>query len=234
MRLLARMDFSKVSAEVAKEHPEWRYVSLAGELQSHAGRLVSVCPSGEYSQEQIFDILDEVVQRYPLDGFFINWTTMSEENYYKRYHGFCHCDACQTRWREYSGGLELPKGPQDANYARWLRFSRELLDGITDGARSSIVQRPPSACLILGKATEIVIQEVNNAVGRELWHHSTPDTISSWISYRPDVPVSVNSTSLLDMPYRMANEELVHFAQYLLLCISRGGYPSTYMMGTPG
>ncbi|KAJ4176632.1 hypothetical protein NW767_013815 [Fusarium falciforme] len=234
MRLLARMDFSKVSAEIAAQHPEWCYKSPTGKLQQHDGDLVSVCPSGQYYQERIFDILDEVTRRYLIDGFFINWTTMNEEDYYKRYHGVCHCNSCQAQWNEYSQGLELPCGPADAHYTQWLRFSREVIDELTSRIRGFIAERLPSACLILGKTADIMFHEANNAVGRELWHHSTSEMVSSWISYRPDVPVLVNSTCFMDMPYRMASEEPAHFAQYLLQCISRGGYPSTYMMGTPG
>ncbi|KAL3446810.1 hypothetical protein BJX65DRAFT_308720 [Aspergillus insuetus] len=102
-------------AKVAEEHPEWCYVSHAGELQRHTRGLVSVCPIAGYYQERILDILDEVVRRYPSDGFSIKWTTMNEEDHYKWYHGVCHFDACQTRWCKYSGGLKLPERPQDAN-----------------------------------------------------------------------------------------------------------------------
>ncbi|KAF4469438.1 hypothetical protein FALBO_3658 [Fusarium albosuccineum] len=234
LRLLARMDFSKVSAEIAAKHPEWCFKSPTGKLQTHDGGLVSVCPSGAYYQERIFDILDEVTRRYPVDGFFINWTTMNEQDYYKRYHGVCQCGNCQTRWLEYSGGPDLPRGPADANYTQWLRFSRDIIDELTGRIRAFISQRLPSACLILGKTADIMFHEANNAVGRELWPHTTTEMVSSWMSYRPDVPVLVNSTCFMDMPYRMASEEPAHFAQYLLQCISRGGYPSTYMMGTPG
>ncbi|KAM5342286.1 hypothetical protein ACJ41O_013252 [Fusarium nematophilum] len=234
LRLLARMDFSKVSAQVAAEHPEWCYLSPAGKRQEHTGDLVSVCPCGGYYQERIFDILDEVTRRYKVDGFFINWTTMNEEDYYKHYHGVCHCSSCQRRWLDHSGGLELPCGPADAHYARWLEFSRDVINELTGRIRAFIAQRLPDSCLILGKTADVMFHEANNAVGRELWHHSTSEMASSWISYRPEVPVLVNSTCFMDMPYRMASEEPAHFAQYLLQCISRGGYPSTYMMGTPG
>jgi uncharacterized lipoprotein YddW (UPF0748 family) len=98
MRLLARIDYSKVSRDVAEEHSEWCYVSHAGELQRHTRVLVSVRSIAGYYQERIFDVLGEVVRRYPADGFFIKWTTMNEEDYYKRYHGVCHYSACQTRW----------------------------------------------------------------------------------------------------------------------------------------
>ena len=234
LRLLARMDFSKVSSERARDHPEWCYKSPAGEQQRHSGDLVSVCPSADYYQERMFEILGEVTKRYNVDGFFINWTTMNEEDYYKRYHGVCQCSSCLWRWREASGGKDMPKGPGDEHYSEWLQFSREIIDELTGRVRSFIAQRLPSACLILGKSADIMFHEANNAVGRELWHHSTSEMVSTWKSYRSDVPVLVNSTTFQDMPYRLASEEPAHFTQYLLQAISRGGYPSTYMMGFPG
>ncbi|CAO2658284.1 Nn.00g060070.m01.CDS01 [Neocucurbitaria sp. VM-36] len=234
LRLLARMDFSKVTAQVAAEHPEWCYMSPKGDLQEHTGDLISVCPSGAYYQERIYDILEEVCTRYPIDGLFINWTSMNEEDYYKRYHGVCHCSNCKKRWLEYSKGLPLPSGPEDPEYAVWLRFSRDLIDGITAKVRSFIAERLPDAGLILGKTADIMFHEGNNAVGRELWHHWTSEVVSTWVSFRSDVPVLTNTTTFMDMPYRMASEEPAHFAQHFLQCISRGGNPSTYMMGIPG
>lgn len=234
LRLLARMDFSKVSAEIADKHPAWCFKSPSGERQEHDGGLVSVCPSGEYQQARIFEILDEVTRRYPLDGFFVNWATMNEVDYYKRYRGVCHCESCQAGWKKYSNGLALPCGPADDKYTLWLRFSRQIIDDLGGRIRAFINERLPEAALILGKNADIMFHEANNAVGRELWHHATSETVSSWKSLRPDVPVLVNATTFLDMPYRMASEEPPHFAQYLLQCISRGANPSTYMMGVPG
>ncbi|OAL53055.1 hypothetical protein IQ07DRAFT_669782 [Pyrenochaeta sp. DS3sAY3a] len=234
LRLLARMDFSKVTAQVAAEHPDWCFVSPTGELQEHTGGLVSVCPSGPYYQERLFEILDEVCLRYPMDGFFINWTTMNEIDYYKKYHGVCQCSNCHRRWADYSRGQPLPLGPSDPTYSQWLCFSRDLIDDLTARIRSFVAERLPDAGLILGKTADIMFHEANNAVGRELWHHYTSEVVSTWISYRDDVPALTNSTTFMDMPYRMASEEPAMFAQYFLQCISRAGNPSTYMMGYPG
>jgi hypothetical protein len=46
--------------------------------------------------------------------------------------------------------------------------------------------------------------------------------------------VLVNAVTFMDMPYRLAGEEPEHFAQYFVQTLSRGGNPSTYIMGTPG
>ncbi|RFU31591.1 hypothetical protein B7463_g4710, partial [Scytalidium lignicola] len=208
--LLARMDFSKVSPQVAAEHPEWCYMSPYGNLQEHTAGLVSVCPCGGYYQERIFDILTEVTARYKIDGMFFNWASMNEHDYYKRYHGVCHCISCQVRWLEFSGGLELPKGPDDANYAQWLIFSQQIIDGII---------------------TRICSRQTTQSAGSSgITRHRNGQAPGS----RPEVPVLVNSTCFLDMPYRMAGEEPAHFAQYLIQAISRGGNPLTYLMGTLG
>jgi hypothetical protein len=193
-----------------------------------------VCPSGGYYQEHIFDILDEVTSRYDIDGIFFNWATMNEEDYYKHYHGVCHCVNCQARWRDFAGELVLPSGPTDSSYGIWVAFSRKIIDSITARIRSFVEKRLPKAAVIRGETANIIYQEANNEIGREMWHHSTSENVSTLIAYCPEVPVLGNSTCFLDMRYRMAGEEPAHFAQYLLQCISRGGYPSTYMMGTPG
>ena len=233
LRLLARMDFSKISSTVAKEHPEWCFRDPAGELQTHTAELVSVCPSGVYYQEKMFDIISEVCGRYPLDGFFFNWMSMNEIDYDKKYRGVCHCESCQRRWTSAQTGQPLPDGPSDAAYPAWLRFSRAIIDDLVARVRALIASKLPQAGLILGQTADIMFHEANNAVGRELWQHATGEWTSVWKSFRPDIPVLVNSTVFLDMPYRMAAENDPHFAQYLIQAMSRGGNPSTYTMGIP-
>lgn len=73
IRLLGRMDFSKIQGYIAEEHPDWVYISPNKTWQNHTNGVISVCPSGEWYQERVFDILDEVMTRYPLDGFFVKY-----------------------------------------------------------------------------------------------------------------------------------------------------------------
>ncbi len=232
LRLMARMDFSKISATIAAEHPEWCYVSPTGQMQTVHG-LISVCPSGGYYQERTFDILDEVMARYPVDGFFFNWFGFNEVDYSKVYHGVCHCLSCQRAFSRYSGLHELPTGPTSPNYAAWLRFSADTIRNLTERLRAHIADRRPDACL-LGRTGDIIFHEANNALGRPLWPHATSEAVSVARAYRPQVPVLVNAVTFFDMPYRMAGEQPEHFAQYFVQTIARGGNPSTYIMGTPG
>ncbi|MCU1580124.1 MAG: hypothetical protein JWP19_2328 [Rhodoglobus sp.] len=233
LRFVARMDFSKISAKIAAEHPEWCFISPDGSLQTHTGDLVSVCPSGQYYQSRVFDIIDEIIERYPVDGFFFNWFGFNEVDYNKAYHGVCQCVSCQEGFAEFGGG-QLPTGPESPGYTQWLGFAEEVIDGVTARVRNHLDARLPDAGLILGRAADIMFQEANNAVGRDFWPYATAEGVSASRSYRPDVPVMVHAVEFFDMPYRMASEETSRVGQYLVQALSRGANPSTYIMGAPG
>jgi hypothetical protein len=232
LRLVARMDFSKVAAKIANEHPEWLYVSPSGQSQVYSG-LYSVCPNGQYYQEKAFLALDEVIDRYPVDGFFFNWFSFNEVDYSKVYNGVCHCLSCQRAFKAYSGLDTLPDNASSPSYGVWRTFSASVIANLTTRFKDHIAKRRPDAFL-LGRTANLIFHEANNALGRELWHHATGESVSAPKSHRPDVPVMVNSVAFMDMPYRLAGEEPEHFAQYLVQTISRGGSISTYIMGTPG
>ncbi|MGW7685517.1 alpha-amylase family protein [Kribbella sp. NPDC054772] len=227
IRVMGRMDFSKIDERRAEAHPEWCFVGPGGERQVYNG-LTSVCPSGDYYQARLFDVLDEVLDRYPLDGFFCNWMSFNEVDYSRVYHGICHCVACQQR---YDG--VLPNDRDSPGYADWQSFANGVLAELTGRIRDHLASRRPEAPLVLGDRADIVFHEANNAVGRRLWHHRTSESVSAAKTYRPSVPVLTNSVGFVDMPYRLASEDPQHFAQYLLQAIARGANPSTYIMGTP-
>ena len=233
VRLLGRMDFSKVTTTIASQHPEWCYISVDGELQEYQG-LVSVCPSGAYYQERAFDIIDEIADRYPLDGFFFNWFGFSEVDYSSVYRGPCHCVSCLRAFKQYSGGMPHPRDSSSPSYETWRRFAAQAIADLSERLRTHIADRLPEAALLLGPRADIVFHEANNALHRVQWPFATEQAVSVARSWRPDVPVLVNSVAFIDMPYRMAPEEPERLAHYQVQTIARGGNPSTYIMGVPG
>ncbi|MCC7370883.1 MAG: family 10 glycosylhydrolase [Chloroflexi bacterium] len=232
IRLVARMDFSKVSAKIAAEHPEWLYVSPKGQPQIYQG-LYSVCPSAGYYQEKSFQALDEVIDRYSPDGFFFNWFGFNEVDYSKVYNGVCHCLSCLRAFKAYSGHDTLPEGPSSPTYGVWRTFSASTVATLMQRLQTHIKTRKPGTFL-LGRTADLIFHEANNALGRELWHHATGESVSAPKSFRPETPVLVNAVSFMDMPYRLAGEQPEQFAQYFVQTIARGGSLSTYIMGAPG
>lgn len=233
VKLLARMDFSKIDGQIAAAHPEWCFRSVTGAQQRYEG-LVSVCPSGGYYQERTLDILDEVLQRYPVDGFFFNWFGFNEVDYGGVVHGVCHCDSCSQAFTAYTGITKLPAGADDASYLDWKRFTAHTIDALTTRIRGHIQDRRPDAGLILGRSADILFHEANSALGRKLWPHATSESVGAFRIAQPQKPVLVNAVAFYDMPYRMTGEQPEMFAQYLTQAIARGANPSTYIMAAPG
>jgi len=231
VRVLARMDFSKVDAARAERHPEWCFVGPDGSWQTYNG-LVSVCPSGDYYQREMPDVVAEVIERYPVSGLFVNWWTFNEIDYSRRYRGVCQCAACRRGFAEYAPGTDLPIDTASPAYDLWTRYAEQVLEDLGARLRALIEERAPHAAFIQGDTADIVFHEANNALGREMWHHRTADEVSAARTRRPDTPVLANSVAFVDMPYRLAGEDPDHFAQHLLQAIARGANPSTYVMGT--
>ncbi|GGM31400.1 beta-galactosidase trimerization domain-containing protein [Promicromonospora citrea] len=233
VRLLARMDFSKVAPAIADAHPEWLYVSPTGARQEFEG-LVSVCPSAGYYQHRLLDVVDEVLDRYEVDGFFFNWFGFNEVDYAGRVHGVCHCAACQEGFRARTGLDRLPERAGDEHYRAWRGYATATIDALTARVRAHLAARRPDAALILGTAADVLFHEANNAIGRTLWPYATGEAVSALRSARPGKPVLVNAVAFWDMPYRFAAEQPEMLGQYLAQAIARGANPSTYVMGPAG
>lgn len=83
IRVLGRMDFSKVHRKIADANPQWAYVSPNGTWQTHPRGLVSVCPSTEWYQNRTFDIIEEIIDNYDVEGFFVNYAGYNENDYFR-------------------------------------------------------------------------------------------------------------------------------------------------------
>lgn len=232
IRVVGRMDFSKIDRRRFEQRPDWCFVNAAGDNQVYNG-LVSTCPSGEYYQERVHDVLTEVVSGYDVAGFFFNWMSFNEVDYSRRYWGVCQCLACQRRFAAFAPGEALPAGPDAPGYDLWRQFAHQSLEDLTGRVVEHLHELRPDAALILGDRADIAFHEANNAIGRPLWHHRTSESVSIATTLRPQRPVLVNSVAFVDMPYRLAGEDPHHFRQYLIQAIARGANPSTYIMGTP-
>jgi hypothetical protein len=233
VRVVARMDFSKVGEHIARQHPEWLYIDPDGEFQVYEN-LYSTCPSAEYYQDAAFSVLSEVASRYPVDGFFFNWFGFNEVDYTGQYRGVSQNASSRARFAEFAPGVPLPTGPDSPSYAEWKRFSATVIEDLTTRFRRHISELLPGAAFIRGPGADVVFHEANNEIGRELWPSATSEAVSAVVAADPGRPVFVNSVAFVDMPYRLAAEEPAHYEQYIVQTLARGANPSVYIMGVPG
>jgi len=89
MGVLFRMDWSCLQPRIARKHPDWLALDADGkpiwEWKGTRNPLMCTCPSRPYWQEYGPRELEELVTRYPIDGFFFNAWNLPD----------CRCPECQ-------------------------------------------------------------------------------------------------------------------------------------------
>lgn len=103
IRVIARMDFSKVRRAVYEKNPEWAFVTNDGGIIDYNGD-VHVCFNGEYRQELSLEIMKETIEELDVDGFFFNFEGYTNNfDYSGNRYGICQCDSCKKRFKDMYG-----------------------------------------------------------------------------------------------------------------------------------
>ena len=169
IKVIARTDFSKIRIPIYEEHPEWAYRTKDGEIVNYNGN-IHTCPNGGFQQEYMFQILEELFTRYPFDGLFCNMSGFLVVDYSGNYHGPCHCENCQRKFKE-QYGLELPKrdNPLDPVYKKYMIFKEECEKEHTKRLHDLIKGINPQIAI---NGLDYIRSESNTEIGREQWQYS--------------------------------------------------------------
>src|SRR5688572_5204501 len=124
IRVMVRFDFSRAHKSIFDKHPDWFYLSPQGERIINDDMYV-VSINAPYEQEQLFNIVGEVIERYPVDGIFLNMPGYQTRNaYVGKYHGIDQNEYEKKRFAEFSDGLKLPteENPDDPVFKKYQEF----------------------------------------------------------------------------------------------------------------
>ena len=109
-------------------HPEWCVVPAAPRADSapggqNAGAPVheKMCPRGPYLDELLIPQALELIDRYGVNGFWIDGDLWAVEP--------CYCPRCLRAWTEETGLAEAPSDPSDPRWPRWWKFTRDSFTG---------------------------------------------------------------------------------------------------------
>lgn len=134
LRLLARLDISKTHPEIAAVQPDWLRRRADG-TPSTEWQMPETCFTGPYWQHVNFEILDEMLGAYPVDGLFYNM--------YRVAH--CHCPRCQVT----VGGVPPVADAADPAWRAYELWRRAALVEYTRRVRDRLhAQRPQAALLV--------------------------------------------------------------------------------------
>ncbi|MCX5771077.1 MAG: hypothetical protein NTZ09_12520 [Candidatus Hydrogenedentes bacterium] len=94
-------------------HPDWANIGPDGKPNAN-----NTCPLSPYTEELMIPQLLEVVEKYDLDGMWIdgeNWASQP-----------CYCERCKGEFTRRTGIGTVPTKPSEEHWADWLEFHRAL------------------------------------------------------------------------------------------------------------
>lgn len=207
IRVIARFDISKANRKFLRTNPDWFSRGLDGEPVMFED-CASVCVNGDYQQNRMVEIVSEILRNYPVDGIFFNIPGYSTFDYNHKYVGICQCENCKRRFREWSGGLTLPREeqPDDPVFRKYEEFKSDTVSDLLEKIRRTIKQINPEVALSTysDDGIDIVRNEAHSClddVGR-FWLYNASDDASSVGNTFPDKVSSTVAINAVDIPVR--------------------------------
>lgn len=238
IRVIGRFDFSKLNEKYAYLNPDWLYKGLEGETVNYNGQ-VHACVNGGYQQEYALKILDEALTLFPLDGVFFNMIGYVTRDYSHVYHGICQSDACRERFKEWSGGEDLPTAEdmEDPVFRKYSRFkgetSGELFFRIHDLIKSHGDHIAINTYTHAG--TDFYRKESNSHAslydGMVTWEYSAPHNVKSTLGSWKDKQSSNAAVHFYGFPARHSADARWLTQQRLFQNLMYGGGLDFYCIG---
>ena len=193
IRVMVRFDFSRAHKSIFDKHPDWFYLSPQGERIINDDMYV-VSINAPYEQEQLFNIVGEVIEQYPVDGIFLNMPGYQTRNaYVGKYHGIDQNEYEKKRFSEFSHGLKLPveENQDDPVFKKYQEFKEvtttdlmERLHKLVKGRNKNI-----AICTYSEKFVDIIRHE-SQTNSLPYWPYNASDNVNNTATSYPDHIVS--------------------------------------------
>lgn len=232
IRVISRVDFSKVRTPLYEQHPEWAYVSPQGEIIDYHG-LIHMCFNSDYQQKTALEIIREIIREVDPDGLFLNMGGYSVAlDYTKGYQGICQCENCRKRFHDLFG-LDLPKrdDPDDPVYQKYKEFQELTVGEYYKNIKRLIEEEKPELLFFPIDMLRGEIGTFFDGADRNNYIYKGSELLKLEKYSNPDKVASVTSVDFIDMWYRHAavspHEQELRLAQML----SNGGFADFYQVG---
>lgn len=169
IRVIARMDFSKIRFPLYERHTDWAYRDRDGNILNYNGS-VQTCPNGGYQGEAMFEILREALTEIPFDGVFCNMAGFLVVDYSGVYHGPCHCENCKRLFKAQYGG-DVPEKDDFRNpaYRKYTAFKSACLKAHKEKMIAAIRGVSPEIAI---NGVDYIRTESNVDIGYPQWMYS--------------------------------------------------------------
>ncbi|TBL79023.1 alpha-amylase family protein [Paenibacillus thalictri] len=237
MKLIARFDFSRLNEACALPNPEWLYRSTEGNIVNYNGQ-VHTCVNGYYQQEYSLKVLEEVVEKYPIDGVFFNMHGYVTHDYSYNYYGICQCASCQKRFLEQTGHNRLPvkEDSNDPVFRDYERFRTQTVKELFQRRVAVVKNRNPhiAICNYTHEGTDIYRKESNTGIDRALpeWNYSAMENVKTVLGSWEGMAVSNSAVHFVDFAMRHTAVSPHLTALRLAQNMVNGAWLDYYVIGT--
>src|SRR5690606_16669382 len=193
IRVIVRFDFSRAHKSIFDAHPDWFYTSPKGERIINEDMYV-VSINAPYEQEWLFNIIEEVIETYPIDGIFINMPGYQTRNAYLGvYHGIDQNEHDKKRFAEYSGGMKLPliENSEDPVFRKYQEFKQYTINDLMRRLHQLVKSNNNqiAICTYMPDYVDIIRHE-SQATALPYWPYNASDNVSNTKNSFPDHIVS--------------------------------------------
>jgi hypothetical protein len=193
IRVIVRFDFSRAHKSIFEKHPDWFYISAEGERIINDDMYV-ISINAPYEQEQLFNIVEEVIDNFPIDGIFINMPGYQTRNsYIGKYYGIDQNPYDKRRFAEFSGGMKLPlkEDRSDPAFLKYEEFKKWTSDDLMKRLHETVKSKNGqiAICTYSEKYVDIIRHESQTNT-LPYWPYNASDNVNNTIHSYPDHIVS--------------------------------------------
>jgi len=233
IKVIVRFDFSRVHESIYKQHPDWCYISPAGERIINTN-MYAVTINGPYVQQHAFSIVDEVLQTFPVDGIFLNMPGYQVNNPYEnKYHGIDQNEYDKKAFEKFSGKpLPVKEDKNDTVYQEYLRFKKQTVEDWSHRLYELVHKgsNQIAICTYSDKYVDIIRHEAQTN-SLPYWPYTSSDNVNNAINSYPSHVISNASIQQISFQSRYNAVEPEETAIRLYQNIANGSGLDMSMMG---
>jgi hypothetical protein len=234
IKVIVRFDFSRAHKSIFEKQPDWFYLSPKGERIVNDDMYV-ISINAPYEQEQLFNIIEEVIDGYPIDGIFINMPGYATKNAYTgEYHGIDQNPYDKKRFAEFSGGKVLPieENPNDPVFKEYLDFKAFTSDDLIHRVNKLVKSKNENIAICTYSENYVdIIRHESQTNSLPYWPYNASDNVSNKIHSYPDHIVSNASIQQISFQSRYNAIEPEEVAIRLYENIANGSGLDMSLMG---
>ena len=235
IKVIVRVDFSRIHESIFKAHPDWCYLSPKGDRIINTDMYV-VSINAPYVQDKAFRIIEEIMDFFPVDGIFLNMPGYQTRNpYEEKYHGVDQNEYDQKAFAAYSNGLKLPKEENSADpvFRKYQEFKKHSIEEWSRKLNAIVKAKNPQTaiCTYMDRYVDIIRHESQSNPAVPYWPYTASENVGNAGNSYPDHIISNAHIQQISFQSRYNAVEPVEAQIRLYENIANGSGLDLSMMG---